>query len=455
MRVVSSARRVCWNGPRIAVSLFLAASLSPLAQGQTNLALRKPATQSSTYAADYPAAMCVDGNRTSGFCHTDIEANPWWQVDLGGNYALSQIVVYNRTDGWGERERTIRALLSTDGRTWTAIYSHDGSDFSVLPINAGGRSARYVRLQLAATEYMNIQEVEVFGGGGSAPSPSSSGNWSPVGTGDCPGTDVGGSTGPNPEASWCTASFSGFTAVCWGQGCTYKHIATSSCTGGASPGRMYTCTSGGSAPPPPQPPPPPPPPPPPSPSVGNWRPVGTGDCPGNDSAGSTGPNPDPSFCTASYNGFTAVCWSQGCTYKHIATSSCTGGASPGRMYTCASGSASGSGGGSAAPLDLGATLTVVHPNVCVAIWTRTRPGVYDAVTVCQGPGNSSFREVLTVESNDGRNVVISRPNYGRYRGTLSADRKTITGTCDWAGCSPGFDWIAYVDRDWRNSPPLK
>ena len=65
------------------------------------------------------------------------------------------------------------------------------------------------------------------------------------------------------------------------------------------------------------------------------------------------------------------------------------------------------------PLDLGGTLVVVHPNVCVAIWTRTRPGVYDAVTVCQGPGNASFREVLSVESNDGRSVVISRPTESR------------------------------------------
>ena len=56
---------------------------------------------------------------------------------------------------------------------------------------------------------------------------------------------------------------------------------------------------------------------------------------------------------------------------------------------------------------------------------------------------------------EGRSVAINRPNYGRYRGTLSADRKTITGSCDWAGCTPGYDWVAYVDRDWRNSPPLK
>jgi hypothetical protein len=128
-----------------------------------NLALHKSATQSSTYSPEYGAGVCVDGNRTGGWCHTNSEANPWWQVDLGGNYALSRIVVYNRADQWGAREHTIRALVSTDGRNWTTIYAHDGSDFQVLPIDAGNRIARYVRLQLAATDYLNLVEVEVYG----------------------------------------------------------------------------------------------------------------------------------------------------------------------------------------------------------------------------------------------------------------------------------------------------
>jgi hypothetical protein len=70
-------------------------------------------------------------------------------------------------------------------------------------------------------------------------------------------------------------------------------------------------------------------------SIGNWRSVGTGDCPGRDVANSAGPNPDPAKCTNAVRGQTAVCWGQVCTYKNIATGSCTGGANPGRMYTCA------------------------------------------------------------------------------------------------------------------------
>jgi hypothetical protein len=108
---------------------------------------------------------------------------------------------------------------------------------------------------------------------------------------------------------------------------------------------------------------------------------------------------------------------------------------------------------SAPQRDLGATLVVVYPSVCTAIWTRTAPSTYDAVTICQGPGNSSFRETLTVESFDGRAAVILRPNYGRYRATL--DGKVLRGTCDWRGCEGNYRWTGYSDWNWNDSPPLR
>ena len=143
------------------------------------------------------------------------------------------------------------------------------------------------------------------------------GTWQPVGVGDCPGRDVAGSRGSVPEAGKCDASFAGYTAVCWAGGCTYKNVATGSCTGGANPGQMYTCAASA-----------------PMPAGGAWQAVGIGDCSGRDVAGTSGPNPDPSKCNGSFAGNTAVCWTTGCTYKNVATSSCTGGANPGQMYTC-------------------------------------------------------------------------------------------------------------------------
>jgi hypothetical protein len=73
--------------------------------------------------------------------------------------------------------------------------------------------------------------------------------------------------------------------------------------------------------------------------VSIWQPVGVGDCPGRDVAGSAGSTPDPSKCDGGFVGNTAVCWSSGCTYKNVATGACNGGANPGQMYTCAGGGA--------------------------------------------------------------------------------------------------------------------
>jgi hypothetical protein len=156
--------------------------------------------------------------------------------------------------------------------------------------------------------------------------PASAGVWQPVGVGDCAGHDVSGSHGPTPEAAKCDANFSGQTAVCWANGCTYKNVPTSSCKGGSSPGQMYTCAAAGSQPV----------------AAGagpTWRAVGLGDCPGRDVAATTGPAPDASKCNASFTALTAVCWTTGCTYKSVATTACTGGANPGQMYACASGGA--------------------------------------------------------------------------------------------------------------------
>jgi hypothetical protein len=147
--------------------LFLSA---PVVVAQTNLALKKPASQSSTWSYAYPAASCVDGLKGT-VCATNLDANPWWQVDLQGDYALSEIVVSNRTDCCSERSRTLTALLSSDGKNWSLIYTHNGSDFKTLRINAGGRTARYVRLQQTSTDYLNLDEVEGYGVGSLNPPP--------------------------------------------------------------------------------------------------------------------------------------------------------------------------------------------------------------------------------------------------------------------------------------------
>lgn len=65
-----------------------------------NLALNKPATQSSTFGSDPDnAAKTVDGNDNS-FAHTKCGQgyHQWWQVDLEDTFTISSMEVVGRLD---------------------------------------------------------------------------------------------------------------------------------------------------------------------------------------------------------------------------------------------------------------------------------------------------------------------------------------------------------------------
>jgi hypothetical protein len=75
--------------------------------------------------------------------------------------------------------------------------------------------------------------------------PSLAGKWVWVSQGDCPGPQVIGSAGVNPDDEQCTAAFAGKTALCFTQvcypGCQYIDVATRQCQGGAELAEVYTC----------------------------------------------------------------------------------------------------------------------------------------------------------------------------------------------------------------------
>lgn len=144
---------------------------------QTNLALKKPASQSSTlkeFGGNWHASRGVDGVKTGnlfdGGFHTDNEENPypWWQVDLESGYDLSYALLYNRLDCCSERAKTLEVLLSDDGQIWRSVYKHDGSAFGgadghPLKVDLNGQKARFLRVQLREFNALHLDEVEVFG----------------------------------------------------------------------------------------------------------------------------------------------------------------------------------------------------------------------------------------------------------------------------------------------------
>ncbi len=128
---------------------------------------RSTGKQMKTWA---DAAGGCDGIKdgTYGF-HTNIEDNPWWQVDLGESKRLDRIVIFNRCDGNVEsRAARLKLLLTDDGKTWREAYQHDGTAFlghkdgKPLVVPAGGATARFVRLQLPGRQCLHLDEVEVY-----------------------------------------------------------------------------------------------------------------------------------------------------------------------------------------------------------------------------------------------------------------------------------------------------
>jgi hypothetical protein len=129
------------------------------------------APASVTVAED--AAGAVDGVKDGkwGF-HTEIENDPWWQVDLQQTTSLEQIVLYNRCDGgFAARASRILILASGDGQDFHCAYRHDGTPFlghtdgRPLRVPLDGAAARYVRLQVPGRTYFHLDEVEIYARG--------------------------------------------------------------------------------------------------------------------------------------------------------------------------------------------------------------------------------------------------------------------------------------------------
>ena len=144
---------------------------------KTNLAVHKPATQSSVSAQwsigktrDSDAGGANDGvvDGLQGCC-TGKEPNPWWQVDLQAICSLRQLRLYNCRRLAG-RLRHFRILTSLDGTNWIHLFSKfDDAAFGEkrlvpfvvqLPPQTVGR---FLRVQLLGLDYLHFNELQVFG----------------------------------------------------------------------------------------------------------------------------------------------------------------------------------------------------------------------------------------------------------------------------------------------------
>ncbi|KAI8514471.1 hypothetical protein Bbelb_070620, partial [Branchiostoma belcheri] len=142
------------------------------AEGTTNLALNRPATQSSTDFRGAPG-RAVDGNRNAIYAkkscsHTAMERDPWWRVDLGSSQCVDRVVVVKRQHIGGHWLEGFQVYVGdnpnvVENPTCGGKQSVAGKD--VITVDCGGLTGRYVGIALPdKKQYLILCEVEVFGG---------------------------------------------------------------------------------------------------------------------------------------------------------------------------------------------------------------------------------------------------------------------------------------------------
>jgi hypothetical protein len=159
------------------MGIFLSA---PVFAESVNLALKKPATASSTYE-NYKPALANDGisNIDANFWCAALgeSANSWWCVDLGEKFKIIEVKIKFRGPSAIYRfiPGSIAILVSDDNKNWTtalsksknlpAVSSNYENEMSSFPVNT---RSRYVKLFFEdktsdSPEFIELLEVEILG----------------------------------------------------------------------------------------------------------------------------------------------------------------------------------------------------------------------------------------------------------------------------------------------------
>ncbi len=130
-----------------------------------DLALNTTASQSSTLLGAN-ASRAIDGSTDGIFSdnsvtHSDLQASPWWQVDLGVLHAIGTVIVNNRTDCCSDRLADFDVSVSADALSWRVIGGITGPA-PAQNIFTTSATGRFVRVQLRGTNYLSLAEVQVF-----------------------------------------------------------------------------------------------------------------------------------------------------------------------------------------------------------------------------------------------------------------------------------------------------
>lgn len=143
-----------------------------------NISALGKTSQSSVYDRDEGKNRtpegAVSGKLTGSYqCHTNLEREPWWQVEFDDEYLLTEVRLYNRLDSDTARNRAnlLTIFISSDGKTFSKVDEKSdgmrsfgglvGQPYRWAPkVNVRGR---IVRIRLSGLTYLHFDQVEIFG----------------------------------------------------------------------------------------------------------------------------------------------------------------------------------------------------------------------------------------------------------------------------------------------------
>ncbi len=149
-----------------------------IVDNKENVAFGKPTRQSSTFGDIFSSRNAVDGDRdgtyepkeevdASPITHTHAQNNPWWEVDLLGEFNIQQINIYNREDCCQDRLRGFRVDILNGSNRVVKTYNHTPGDqtpdYETIINIQGGTRGNKVKVSIpGSNKILSLAEVEVI-----------------------------------------------------------------------------------------------------------------------------------------------------------------------------------------------------------------------------------------------------------------------------------------------------
>ena len=163
----------------VAACLLAGAPVTISAQvGANDVALGKSAFQSSNYNPIINfAGAAVDGKTDGNYYNasvatTNADFQAWWYVDLGANFNISSITLWNRTDCCAARLSNfwVSVLASGTPNVWNfgapavwQTYNLGAAGTTTTYTPPAGTIGEFVKVQLDHADYLQLAEVDVEG----------------------------------------------------------------------------------------------------------------------------------------------------------------------------------------------------------------------------------------------------------------------------------------------------